>query len=109
MKEFEYKDIKYQVGESAKDNWDILDKAAPNEIWFHLDSFSSPYVIMKINESKIKKQSNYKNYIKYGSQLCKDNSKYYAQKFIKVCYTQIKNVKKTNIVGEVTTRNIKII
>lgn len=107
MIEFEYNEVKYQVGESAKDNWDILDTASPNELWFHLNSFPSPYVIMKIDESKIKKK--YQNYIKFGIQLCKEHSKYSNQKFIKTCYTQVKNVKKSDKIGEVIIKKCTII
>ena len=49
MKVFEFCNIKYYVGQTAKENWDLLDKAKSenqNFIWFHLNSFSSPYVIM---------------------------------------------------------------
>lgn len=49
MKVFEFEEIKFYVGRSAKENWELLDKAKAedqNYIWFHLESFPSPYVIM---------------------------------------------------------------
>ena len=49
MKVEEFNGIKYYIGRSAKENWKLLDdsqKISHEYIWFHLDSFPSPYVIM---------------------------------------------------------------
>jgi len=49
MKKVEYNNITYVIGENAQDNWNILDiykKENDKYIWFHLNSFSSAYVIM---------------------------------------------------------------
>ena len=49
MKIIEYNDISYVIGENANDNWYILDMYSNinnKYIWFHLNSFSSPYIIM---------------------------------------------------------------
>ena len=49
MKLNEFNNIKYYIGENAEDNWDLFEKSKEineNYIWFHLNSFSSPYVIM---------------------------------------------------------------
>lgn len=33
-----------RIDKSAKDNWDMIDKADQNDLWFHLESFPSPHV-----------------------------------------------------------------
>ena len=100
MKETIHNDITYIIGENAKDNWDILDNAKQNDIWFHLDKFTSSYIIMKSTDtSKIN--------IIYGAHLCKENSKYKNFKNLKVVYCSIKQLKKTKIIGEVDIKGKK--
>ena len=101
MKEFKYNNIKYYVGQSAKENWELLNKADQTYIWFHLNSFSSPYVIMcsSINNLEelikvLEDVSSINQFLFYGAKLCKENSKYKNLKDIKVMYTDIKNVSK---------------
>lgn len=40
-------------------------------------------------------------YLNYGAQLCKNNSKYRNMKDIKICYSSLKKLKKTQKIGEV--------
>jgi len=106
MKEFEFENIKYYVGQNAKENWEILDiakKDNPNYIWFHLNSFASPYVIMWLTLDNINNMNNdnINEYIQYGANLCKKYSKYTYLKDIKIIYTTIKKLSKTYKLGEV--------
>ena len=114
MKVFEFNNIKFYVGKSSKENWELLDKAKvedQNFIWFHLDSFSSPYVIMwssidnleKLKESTKSNESTVSidQYLYYGANLCKEYSKYKYLKDIKIMYVPIKNLSKSDIIGEV--------
>ena len=41
------------------------------------------------------------NYLNYGAQLCKNNSKYRDLNNLKICYTSLKKLKKTQKTGEV--------
>lgn len=118
MKLIEYNNIKFYIGKNAKENWELLDKAKnENEkyIWFHLEKFTSPYVIMwcslddleeivennnKIEESQIHTS----NFLNFGSQLCKENSKYKFLKDVKVMYTTVKKISKTEKIGEVNVK-----
>ena len=105
MKEVEFEGINYLIGENAKDNWDILNDAKQNWIWFHLDNFSSPYVIMQECKKGIKNRKYEKTYIEYikmGCLLCKQNSKYNSQK-VKVIFTNLKNIFKNNNVKKIFT------
>ena len=108
MKEFEFNNIKFYVGQSAKENWDLLDTSLAIDksyIWFHLDKFSSPYVIMyssikNLEELNLAPQL----LLYYGATLCKEHSKYNYLKDLKILYMPIKNLSKGDTVGEV---NIK--
>ena len=64
MKNYEFNNIIFHLGQSANENWNILDNAKnTNEdyIWFHLDSFPSPYVIMDATISDISDISDMNN------------------------------------------------
>ena len=99
MKLVEYEGFEFQIGENANDNWDILKKSKQNWIWFHLDNFPSPYVILAEPIKSLKKNNNFKEIINYGCLLCKENSKYSNQK-VKVIWTTCKNVSLGNKPGE---------
>ena len=93
-----------KLGKSASDNFKILDEAKKsknnNIIWLHLENNSSPFVI--ISHGKHKEIP--KNIIIKGAILCKQNSKLKNQKNVNVMYTTIKNVIKTDKLGEVKIR-----
>ena len=103
MKKVEYNNITYIIGQNAQDNWDIFDlykKENDTYIWFHLNSFSSPYVIMCSSIYNIDK-SQINDYLYYGAELCKNNTKYKNLKNLKIIYTTLNKLSKTNTVGEV--------
>lgn len=85
------------VGENAEENDQLIVKAKQNDMWFHLEDFSSCHVIMTCT----KKYPVTKPMIKYCAELCKQNTKYKLYKNISVNYCLIKNVKRTTIMGTV--------
>ena len=98
MKIINYNDITYVIGKNSKENWEILDEYSKinfNYVWFHLNSFPSGYVIMLSNNILNK------DLINYGASLCKENTKYKNLKDLKICYTTLNKLKKTNKIGEV--------
>ena len=105
MKTNELNNIKYYVGQNARENWQILDTAMSinnNYIWFHLNSFASPYVIMYATlDDLVGTDISICQYLQYGAELCKANSKYKFMKDIKIMYVSIKKLTKTEKVGEV--------
>jgi len=128
MKELEFNNIKFYVGQSGKENWHLLDNAKienKNFVWFHLDSFPSPYVIMwsSINNlEELIKKSNEVNcdsidvlpsvdqYLNFGARQCKEYSKYKFLNDLKIMYTTVNKLNKTDTVGEVDIKGkIKII
>lgn len=108
MKEVEFNNIKFYIGQSAKENWDLLDKTINKSyIWFHLNSFPSPYVIMYTSLEDLEKIDISNSYLYYGANLCKENSKYKFLKNLKIIYTPVKNLSKTSIIGEVLIKGKK--
>jgi hypothetical protein len=103
MKQVIYNEIKYIIGESAQENWNILDNANKinnDFIWFHLNSFPSCFVIMYSNIENLRDNS-LNDYLTYGANLCKQNTKYRNLNDLKICYTSLKKLIKTNKIGEV--------
>jgi len=101
------KEFEIHIGKSAEENWKLIDDSSENDIWFHLDDLPSSHVVLKTNDIKIK-EFNKATLIKCAS-LCKENSKVSGQKNIPVIYTLIKNVKKADTIGSVTTTSTKIL
>jgi predicted ribosome quality control (RQC) complex YloA/Tae2 family protein len=99
--------ITYHVGQNALDNFNILDKARLDDIWFHLENTSSGHIICKINEEYNKKELKYITV--QGAVLCKQYSKRKSDKKVNIIYTRVKNVTKTNILGQVKIDNFKSI
>ncbi len=109
MKTIIYNNIQFVIGQNAEDNWNILDEAYKinnNFIWFHLNSFPSGYVIMYSTNEELRDNS-FNDYFNYGASLCKQNSKYKNLKDIKICYTSLKKLSKTQKIGEVTIKGKK--
>ena len=110
MKQIEYNNIQYIVGQNAQDNWNIFDNYLsinPLYIWFHLNSFSSPYVIMCCTLCDLKENPDYNNYLQYGATLCKQYSKYTYLNDLKIVYTSLKNLHKGNKIGEIIIKGKK--
>lgn len=84
------------IGKNAQDNWSIIDKANPNDYWYHLKSFPSAHIvcsdISKLTECALK---------------CKEHSKYRNFNNIKVIYTQINNLIKGDTPGSVHFKSNK--
>ena len=107
MREHIYNDIKFYSGQTAIENWELLDiSKSINEdfIWFHLNSFPSPYVIMYSTLDDLKNiydKAEIQKFLNYGATICKENSKYKFLNDLKILYTSLKKIKKGNKVGEV--------
>lgn len=95
-----FENNKIIIGENATENDYIVKNAKQTDIWFHLADFPSCHVIIDCSsEFPINKQM-----INYCANLVKENTKYKNIPKVKVNYTQIKNVKTTNIKGQVTLK-----
>lgn len=105
--------IPFYIGNNAQDNFDIIDQADPSDLWFHVKDHSSCHVIANISEitDKIKSNKKLKQYIiKKGAVLCKQNTnKFVSTKNLEIIYTNIENIEKTNVLGQVHTKQSKVI
>lgn len=97
MKEIEYEDTLFKVGNNSAENWELL-KENENYIWFHLASYPSCYVICCTEDLT-------DDMIIYGAELCKSNTKYRNLKNLRVNYTPISNLKKGPVEGMVIMKS----
>ena len=106
MKSYTFNNIEFIIGQNAQENWDILDQARkinPDYLWFHLNSFPSAYIIMYATLNQLLDNS-CNEFLNYAANLCKINSKYKNLNDLKICYTCVKKLNKTQKIGEVTIK-----
>jgi len=84
------------IGESAKENSELVKAAHQNDLWFHLAAFPSCHLIL---ESKGKTVASY--ILKKCGMLVKENSRYRDTHKIDINYAPIKQIKLTQEIGEV--------
>ena len=89
------------IGKNRFENDEIIKSANSEDIWFHLEDFSGPHIIINNNGDKITKK-----YLFIIASLF-PNYKNNLPKSYNVIYTTINNIKLTNISGTVITSNTK--
>lgn len=90
-----------KLGENSKENWNLISEAKNKDYyWFHLSAFPSGHLILFTDEISIEK-------MKECYKICKLNSKYKNQRNLKIDCTQLKNLRKTEKVGEVEYKSNK--
>jgi predicted ribosome quality control (RQC) complex YloA/Tae2 family protein len=97
------KEYEIWIGENAKENETIIMESSQNDTWFHLQNMSGPHIILKNDGDTIPKR--YINKIGAMFQIYKNNL---SNKY-NIIYTLVKNVKLTDTIGSVNTRNTKVI
>ena len=77
------------VGTNAKENWDLIDKSEPDDLWFHVEDLPSAHVFVREQLSKISTEKpNYPNQIiSLAGDYCKTQSKYKQKDKLKIIYT----------------------
>jgi predicted ribosome quality control (RQC) complex YloA/Tae2 family protein len=104
------RNITFYIGKSAKDNFQVIDKGEPDDLWFHAKKESSCHVIACIASLKDLEEDELKEIIKKGALLCKENTfKLASLHNITIMYTLLKNVKKTKTLGSVIVEKEKSI
>jgi len=86
-----------KIGENANENDKIIQEAEQNDVWFHLSNLPSCHVIIECSEEF----PLIPIMITYCAQLVKQNTKYKHYAKLKVSYTIIKNVNRTDVAGSV--------
>jgi predicted ribosome quality control (RQC) complex YloA/Tae2 family protein len=94
------------IGTNKHENNQLIDESKETDIWFHVENEPSCHLIVK-NDGNIRDIP--KQVIKRGAYLCKINSKAKTQKECSIMYTQLKNVSKTNIIGQVNVSTYKVV
>ena len=101
-------DVVYYIGTNARDNFDVIDKGRPVDIWFHAKDVSSCHVVVKVPDLIEKRDM--RSIIKRGARLCKEHTaKLNRTPEVDIIYTFVKHVAKTEIAGCVTTKHTKVI
>ena len=85
------------IGKSAKENWNLLDNSDPDDIWFHLEKVSSPYVILESKNTEAIPH----DIIYECAKLCKSHSKEKTLTSSSIIYCSVANIKKAKAVGSV--------
>jgi predicted ribosome quality control (RQC) complex YloA/Tae2 family protein len=84
-----------KIGQSAKENWDLIEKSNPDWYWFHLKSFPSSHVVLCSSQTS-------EQNLALAAQFCKQTTKYKNVPNIKVSYCKINNLNKADKIGSVT-------
>jgi len=92
--------LKFLIGKNAENNWEIYKSSSQKDVIFHLDKFSSPYVIVNVSMDDLTPDQ-----IKVAATICKLRSKYKNMKNIGVSYTPISNTILGQDVGSYIIRN----
>ena len=106
------KEIHYLIGTNAYDNFQVLDEALEHDLWFHSKENSSSHVICLMpNDLDLKEKEKEKQLlIKKGAELCVSNTNKLTLLYkVPIIYTEVKNIKKTKIMGLVEVTNYQTI
>jgi len=102
--------ILYKIGTNAQENWDLIDESSEDDLWFHVDGLPSCHVVTSLPNPEKYNRNEIAYIAKQVAVLCKQYSKYASQKKLPIIYSKIKDIKKTDVLGSVTTnQNAKLI
>ena len=99
--------VKYLVGKNAVDNWKIYKESSQTDTIFHLDKFSSPYIIVNVPITDLTNEQIYT-----AANLCKSKTKYKNIPNLGVMYTSISNTTLGTNVGAfhiTSNRKVKVV
>jgi predicted ribosome quality control (RQC) complex YloA/Tae2 family protein len=106
-KQFIIEDKEYLlfIGKNALGNNNIIKLSNQNDTWFHIDNISGPHIILNNNGDIIPKR-----FLNHIASMFKEYKTNLPNKYV-VIYTEVKNVKLTSTLGQVTvskTKKIKV-
>jgi predicted ribosome quality control (RQC) complex YloA/Tae2 family protein len=106
--EFIHDAVKYTIhsGKSAKGNDKLLDDSSPNDVWFHVADAPSAHIILS-NPTAMAINKIPRQVIKRCACICKASAKLSTK--CAIIYTERSNVEKTEVLGRVTTTNVRTI
>lgn len=104
------KEATFWIGTSKEDNDEMIDKASPEDIWFHANNVSSCHVICRMTDNNDISKKDTKYIVKMGALVCKTNTnKLKTIHKMEFLYCPVKNLTKTDIVGCVSISNGKYV
>ncbi len=93
----QFKNYELRLGKNKKENDELITEGTDNDYWVHISEYPSGHCII-VNERDEKIPI---NILKRACCLVKQHSKYSSSKNIEFDITQIKYIKKTDVLGEV--------
>lgn len=97
-----FSDVNYYVGTNAEDNWNLYRASSQSFTIFHLDKFSSPYVVIDQEIDNLNQK-----HLNLASLICKYYSKYKNVPNINIMYTPISNTSLGDTIGSFIVKNNK--
>lgn len=102
-------DVVFKIGGNAQENFDLIDAASPEDIWFHVDNLPSEHVIACIPTDKDINRAQLAKIVKQGAVICKQCSKYASIKNLPIIYSKVENIEKQEKIGSVLAPSAKTI
>jgi len=102
MKQFTINGHLCRLGQSAIENWRLLDDSDPDDYFMHLASFSSGYIILNCSEPD-------NDTLIEAAKLCIAGTKYKNLRNLKVDYCKCSNLTKGSKTGEVIFTRPKLV
>lgn len=94
-----------RVGQTAKENWNLIDSSDPFDLWFHLDNHPSSHVVISqdlhVNSANHLPLVYPNQIITLAAEYCKSYSKQKLASKVKVVYAQVENLTKGKVIGSV--------
>ena len=103
------REIEFHIGENAQDNFDLIDMCKPIDLWFHIHKESSCHVIADMPTDVKYTKAQLSKIVTQGAVCCKQHSKLKSKQDVEICYTQLVNIVKTHVIGQVIMREFKIV
>ena len=102
------REVIFYIGKNQSENFEVIDKGANDDLWFHAADLSSCHVVCQVPADIDKKELRY--IVTTGALLCKNNTnKLKTMKNVNITYTKISNIVKTDVPGCVVTKDAKMI
>ena len=96
MKSIKFNEYTLVIGNNKNENNELLEKSDLCWTWFHMENLPSCHGIINCSIEKLNKDVIYKCALNI-----KNNTKYKKIPRLNVIYTELKNIKKTDNLGEV--------
>jgi predicted ribosome quality control (RQC) complex YloA/Tae2 family protein len=103
QKNGQVKPYKLLIGENQAENDLIIRQSHQNDTWFHLENLSSPHFVLQNEGDPIQRKN-----LNVIASMFRDYKNGLGLKY-SVIYTQVKNLRLTQVAGQVKTSNLKII